>query len=245
MVAGSIAIAALETIIQLGKCTVCGGEDFGGGPVIVEKLAAQWRLSPQEVAYVDRQQGWRCLSCGCNLRSLALARAVCRAAGWSEPLRSAVAEAPPQRILEINEAGNLTEFLSALPGHLFAAYPEVDMHRLPYEKGRFDLVVHSDTLEHVKEPVRALSECLRVLKPGGACCYTVPVIKGRLTASREGLPPSYHGDPNNDCEDFRVHTEYGADAWTQLIEAGFEHVVLDTFDYPSALAWTGVKAACD
>ena len=40
----------------------------------------------------------------------------------------------------------------------------------------FDLVVHSDTLEHVPDPLRALQECRRVLRPGGALCFTVPTL---------------------------------------------------------------------
>src|SRR5208282_3830755 len=42
------------------------------------------------------------------------------------------------------------------------------------------LVIHSDTLEHVERPVRALEECRRVLAPGGRVCFTVPIIVGRL-----------------------------------------------------------------
>ena len=51
--------------------------------------------------------------------------------------------------------------------------------------GTYDLVVHSDTLEHVPDPVRALQECRRVLRPLGACCFTVPIVVGRLTRSHQ------------------------------------------------------------
>jgi SAM-dependent methyltransferase len=141
-----------------------------------------------------------------------------------------------RRILEINEAGTLTPWLSRLPKHVLTRYPECDMTRLPYPAGAFDLVVHSDTLEHVSDPDRALSECFRVLAEGGASVFTVPVIVGRLTRSRRGLPASHHG--SRDCRepDFLVHTEFGADVWSAVFAAGFQSCQFVAFRYPSGLA---------
>ena len=42
-----------------------------------------------------------------------------------------------------------------------------DMSRLSFEDNRFDLAVHSETLEHLPDYRRALDEVQRVLKPGG------------------------------------------------------------------------------
>jgi ubiquinone/menaquinone biosynthesis C-methylase UbiE len=113
---------------------------------------------------------------------------------------------------------------------------------LPYPDATFDLVLHSDTLEHVEHPVAALSECARVLKTGGYCAFTVPIVVDRLTSSRAGLPASYHGSEENpgDC---LVHTEYGADAWKHVIQAGFQECRLIALEYPCALALVGVKTA--
>ena len=98
------------------------------------------------------------------------------------------------RILEINQAGDLCRFFRRRSRHEMRAYPELDMMNMSgIASGTYDLVVHSDTLEHVPDPVLALRECRRVLRPGGACCFTVPIVVGRLTRSRQGLPPSYHG----------------------------------------------------
>jgi SAM-dependent methyltransferase len=74
------------------------------------------------------------------------------------------------------------------------------MHALSYGDKSFDLIIHSDTLEHLERPVRALEECCRILGPGGRVCFTVPIIVGRLTRGRAGLAKSYHGDPSN-CSD--------------------------------------------
>jgi SAM-dependent methyltransferase len=112
---------------------------------------------------------------------------------------------------------------------------------MPYPDESFDLVVHSDTLEHVLDPFRALSECRRVLRPTGALCFTVPVIVGRLTRSCTGRPPSFHGTPTTESEDLRVQTEFGADMWTWPLRAGFAAVTITTTEYPAALAVTGWK----
>ncbi len=45
---------------------------------------------------------------------------------------------------------------------------------LPYEGGRFDIVVCLDVLEHVADPVQVLRETHRVLRPGGVALITVP-----------------------------------------------------------------------
>jgi SAM-dependent methyltransferase len=100
-------------------------------------------------------------------------------------------------ILEVNEAFNVTPFLAQIPGHLLATYPQIHMQHLPYADASFDLVAHSDTLEHIPDPDRALAECRRVLKPNGVLAYTIPVIVGRMSRSRAGLPPSYHSAPND------------------------------------------------
>jgi len=45
---------------------------------------------------------------------------------------------------------------------------------LPYPDGTFDCVIASEILEHVPEDNRAISELVRVLKPGGSLAITVP-----------------------------------------------------------------------
>jgi SAM-dependent methyltransferase len=220
---------------------VCGGRGYEGAPVLWKALSDQWRLSPEEITYVDRHQGWRCMSCRANLRSIALANAILIALGKQGSLKEMAPALSETSILDINKTGDLTPTLSLSPGCQFAAYPQVDMHDMPYADESFDLVVHSDTFERVVHPVRALAECRRILKPGGACRFTVPVIVGRMTTSRAGLPPSYHGDASTGRDDFLVHTEFGADVWTTIVRAGFSHVGLAAVDFPSATAWIGYR----
>jgi hypothetical protein len=129
--------------------------------ILWPQLIDQWQLSPAEVSYIDRQQGEICVGCGANLRSIALANALRTVCGTTHMLRDFVgsAEAAHIRILELNDAGTLNPVLSEMSEHVFGAYPQVDMHALPWPDETFDIVVHSDTLEHVADPVHALVEC--------------------------------------------------------------------------------------
>ena len=199
-------------------------------------------LSPGERDYIDRQQGTSCETCGANLRSIALSDAIRNAVGTTRTLREFVCAdaARAMSILEINEAGSLNSTLRLLPGHRLAVYPDVDMHSLPYPDDLFDLVVHSDTLEHVAHPVKALAECRRVLKAGGWLCFTVPTVVGRLTRSRVGLAKSFH-DNRETSDDFLVYTEFGADMWTVVLEAEFAAVTVNAVEFPAALALSARK----
>jgi hypothetical protein len=62
-----------------------------------------------------------------------------------------------------------------------------------------------------------------------------------MTRSRAGLPASYHGNPAETPEDYAVQTEYGADAWTQVVQAGFRDLHLFTLDYPAAIAIAAMR----
>ena len=85
-------------------------------------------------------------------------------------------------IAEINSIGRMHPFLADHPRLSYSEYPEEDLMNLSYPDASFDLVLTSDTLEHVPDPV---SRCARP----GACCgravgtcspsRTTPVASGR------------------------------------------------------------------
>jgi SAM-dependent methyltransferase len=224
-------------------CSVCGGSTFSSVNILWPGLIAEWQLAPHEAEYIDQQQGGHCTDCRSNLRSIVLSDAILFHASSALPLRDFVTSpaARDLRVLEINQAGNLSEVLERLPGHVLASYPQVDIQAMPYADESFDLVVHSDTLEHVRQPIRALAECRRVLRAGGALCFTAPVVVGRLTRSREGLPPSYHGNPADMRDDYLVWTEFGADIWTHVLRAGFRSTTIFARRHPIAHAISSLR----
>ncbi len=229
------------------SCSVCGGTTFASLTILSDRLVAEWELSAAEANYMNRQQGEYCASCHANLRSIVLADALRAVWGTRLLLRDFCrsADAAAISVLELNQAGMLHPYLAALPGHRLATYPDIDMLALPYPDDAFDVVVHSDTLEHVPDPVRALAECLRVTRPGGAVCYTVPVVVGRLSRDRAGLPPSHHGPPDDTRDDFLVHTEFGADVWTYPMRAGCSDVRIFGLDHPTAHAIAAFRGQGD
>jgi SAM-dependent methyltransferase len=223
---------------KIEKCPACGGTDFALRDVLWPELVSDWGLSPSEVEVINRQQGYHCTACGNNLRSMALADAILNAHDFNGTLAQFVESeaATTFRVLEINAAGGLSFLLGRMPGHQRVCYPESDMTKLSFQSGIFDLVVHSDTLEHLPDPVAGLAECRRVLKNTGRCIFTVPIVVGRLTRARAGLKKSFHGNAGESGPDYMVHTEFGADAWCSVAAAGFRSIRMHCLEYPSGLA---------
>ena len=218
-----------------GPCPVCGGKELLADPVLWPDLINAWQLSEDEIAYINRQQGLHCKSCHNNLRAMGLSTAILREIQFYGTLEHFCESFSDIKILEINTAGNLTSFFKRLPSHKLIEYPQFDMLNLDIESESFDLVIHSDTLEHVPNPERALSECRRVLRSNGKCIFTVPIIVDRMTRSRVGLAPSYHGQSGVPADDQVVCSEFGADIWQTVLKAGFRSCEIFSFEYPAAL----------
>jgi SAM-dependent methyltransferase len=229
---------------RLKVCPVCGDHQFVNESVLWPELIQQWALSPDEVAYINLQQGFCCSSCKNNLRTMTLAAAVTSAFGFSGTFENFCRNDAGIReltVLEINPAKNLSRFLQMLPKHALHSFPELDMQRMSFADSSIDVIIHSDTLEHVPDSKAALRECRRALKPGGHLFYTVPIVIGRLTRTRRGLPPSYHGMPQAKREDCVVQTEYGADFWSEIFDAGFREVTLTSLIFPASVAIHAIK----
>jgi len=234
-----------EPSLSLKVCPVCGGNRFVNESVLWPELIAQWELSPKEVAYIDLQQGFCCADCKNNLRTMTLAAAVTGAFGFIgtfEDFCRNNAQIRKLTLVEINPAKNLSRFLETLPKHALHSFPQLDMQRMSFEDSSIDIIIHSDTLEHVPDSKTALKETLRVLKPGGHLFYTVPIVIDRLTRTRRGLPPSYHGKPGVNRDDCVVQKEYGADFWCEIFESGFREVNLTSLIFPASLAIHAIKA---
>lgn len=228
----------------LSKCPVCGADEFSFSPVLWKKLVREWKLSPEEEYAINLQQGYCCTKCGSNLRSMTLAAAILRIFNPSatfQELCSSDAEFRSMKVLEINEAGSLSRFTQNLPYRELARYPDVNMEKMPYHDATWDLILHSDTLEHVRHPETALAECFRTLKHKGFMAWTVPLLVGRMTRRRGIFRGSYHGAPDMRAPDYRVVTEYGADAWCEAMRAGFAEVSIFSLVYPACIAMMARK----
>jgi SAM-dependent methyltransferase len=78
--------------------------------------------------------------------------------------------------------------------HAAAAYPPVrferaDLLELPWPDASFDAVVSFQVIEHLQRPREFVSECARVLRPGGSLILSTP---NRLTFSPEGIRNAFH-----------------------------------------------------
>lgn len=230
------------------SCVICQGTHFEQHTVLPDELIKQWDLSLDETRYINRQQGYKCCNCGANLRSQTLAGAIMAQSGESRSFKEFCERSQTARknhLLEINEAGDLTPYLSLFRHYALAKYPDIDIQQLPYNDNSWDMVVHSDTLEHVPQPILALQECRRVIRKGGFVAFTIPIVYGRLNLSRERLEPSYHlGSSPLSLDErgaYQVQTEYGADFWVHVMQAGFTRIELFTIDGPGCIAVIAIK----
>jgi len=93
------------------------------------------------------------------------------------------------------------------PGQLFIA-EGADLHEIP--SGNYDFVLSSHMLEHTANPLRALAEWKRVLRPGGALVLVVPARDGAFDHLRPITTMAHL------VEDFE--TNRGEDDLTHLVE---------------------------
>jgi SAM-dependent methyltransferase len=238
---------------RLERCTVCGclRPMLYRRRVIPRRLEELWGLSPRLAESLARKESCECARCGAKLRCRRLAQVVLQlyATGVPPvPARSLAAwvqrpEIQAMRIAEINRIDGLHDQLCRLPrfapsdyqpgcahgGHCSAVRSE-DLTRLTYPDGSFDLVLTSETLEHVPDLDTALREIKRVLVPGGRHIFTVPVLPGtprtysRTIVRADGTFEEWAiriAHPGGDWG-YPVFTEFGVDLPHVLRQAGFE-----------------------
>lgn len=125
-----------------------------------------------------------------------------------------------------------------------------DVQQLSYADASFDLVVHTEVLEHVPDDARAWSELYRVLRPGGLMLFTVPLWGGVATVERARLgadgriehllEPVYHTDPLRDGVGILAFRDYGSDIVERLATAGFVEVAIEPPVH--AIPWLDARA---
>jgi len=108
---------------------------------------------------------------------------------------------------DLKEKPNVTAIEGILPGVL---------NSLPSDS--LDIVLCVSVLEHLWEPLAALQECHRIVRPGGICMFNVPSWRGKwfleYSAFRLGL------SPKDEMNDHKTYYDV-KDFWPLLVRAGF------------------------
>jgi 2-polyprenyl-3-methyl-5-hydroxy-6-metoxy-1,4-benzoquinol methylase len=117
--------------------------------------------------------------------SLAVGRRVLDAGCGTAYGSSLLAEAGALEVVGVDTAREVLDYARARMPEL-VALEDGDVTALPYEDGRFDLVVCFEVIEHLAEPGRALDEFRRVLSPQGVLAVSSP--------NRDVYPP---GNPHH------------------------------------------------
>ena len=230
-----------EMAVRVDRCPYCG-------PTLFVRLRRE-------------AIGVRCVRCAASAIHLVI--------GWA--LRDHVPDLAGCDVCELSARGPLAEFLkrtakSATLSEYFAdAEPGAyrngvrceDVQRLSYADASFDLVTHTEVLEHVPDDARAFAELHRVLRPGGTMLFTVPLYGGYPTIERARLrngdvehlmEAAYHIDPLRGAG-ILAFRDYGLDIVERLRAAGFAEASVVTSqrrvpwlgDFPVILAKKAAK----
>lgn len=222
-----------------GVCEACGAYGpYIYKPVVTDILAKEWSLNKDEQKAFSSRESMACMFCGCTYRLRALAQTIVLETG-KEPrvsLEELIEETglSDYSIAEINSCGVLHGILQKAKNLRHSEYMPTDksiehqdLSHLTYDDASFDLVLTSDTLEHVPDPRLALKEIYRVLKPGGKHIFTIPVTLDRETKIRALIKEdkvtkieqeSFHGSGE---PDYLVWTEFGGDFIKEIEKVGF------------------------
>jgi hypothetical protein len=128
---------------MLQICSCCGSDELVYNEVLWRELTEEWKLDEYQQRYINIQQGYHCKKCFNNIRTMALAKAISQYFGYKETLLNNMKAGmlSTKRILEINEAGNLTQFLKMNPHHEIMCYPELDMQDMNIKDSTYDIVL--------------------------------------------------------------------------------------------------------
>ncbi len=216
-----------------GFCNVCGESTrfLYNTWAIPPSLTRDFRTTAVRDGYRKRESMW-CAACGASTRERGLWSVLLEHYGeQATSARGLVAETQfgSLHIAEVNRLNAGHEYLRTLPHLTYAEYPDEDIQALSYADGSFDLLITSDTLEHVPDYRLGLRETRRVLRAGGRHIFTVP-LRPDLSASqdRSGMDPIYHGVPpglltlfRRPTEDMVARHDFAWDFLDEVAGAGF------------------------
>ncbi|WP_416398659.1 class I SAM-dependent methyltransferase [Allohahella sp. A8] len=170
-------------------------------------------------------EGLNCSECGCNARNRFYYAAINFALGefkngenYSLSMLESSSEGyrllKDAYIIQLDRAGTnviCADFYQAG----FQSPENVDLMNIHFESGRFDIIASSHVLEHIPDDLAAISECYRVLRPGGVLVLGIPI----QTDFTFPVDNEVHGD------NAKVFRRNGWDVIEKLKLAGFEVTV--------------------
>ena len=237
---------------ESGYCVVCGcHSSFRFDPtLIIPQLQKAWGISDNLVEAFNRKESMFCGHCGASLRIRRLAAVLIQTFAELKGISSkSIVELIQNhefrrlKIAEINACGVLHSYLKDHPnlyysewvshakaGEVHDGVRSEDLQQLTYPDNYFDIILTSETLEHVPEPENAWREIYRTLKGGGCHIFTIPVLPSQrdtiqrarmVNGTREDLlEPAYHSPWGR--EDVFVYTDFGMDVIEKLNEIGLK-----------------------
>jgi len=217
-----------------GTCVVCGrrARFLYNRWAMPPRLARDFRSTEVRDAYRRRESMW-CASCGASARERGLWQVILDHYGAQATSARELVEEPgfaSLRIAEINRLNAGHRFLERAPKVVYSEYPDEDIQALSYPSGSFDLVITSETLEHVPDYRLALRETRRILTDGGRHIFTVP-LRPDLPASedRTDMAPIHHGVPpgplallRRPTDDMLARHDFAWDFIDVVAESGFD-----------------------
>lgn len=172
------------------------GQDYR--PTAVDRFGV-WLSARQIRSWAGRFEGKRLGDFGCGYQA-AFVRSV-----LNELERAVLVDVAISGDLKTNP--KITAIEGAIPGVL-AEVPS----------GSLDVVLCISVLEHLWDPLAAMRECLRIVRPAGVCLFNVPSWRGKkfleYSAFRLGLSPKDEMDDHKTYYDVK-------DLWPLLVRAGF------------------------
>jgi len=218
LVHGIEALELSEFSLHLATCPFCG-------PTLIARLN-------------NNDDGIRCIRCTASTVHLSIGLALASAAlDWANTDSAEFSASGPlvNSLRRRSRTFNASEFYADTErGSQRDGVRCEDMQRLTYADASFDLITHTEILEHVPDDGAALAELHRVLRPGGIMLFTVPLF-GEKTTERarmiEGVVehiehPIYHTDPIRGGAGILAFRDYGLDITERLASAGFHSVAI-------------------